>query len=417
MATPRNARRSAVPFPIIRVFSADLVSKVLLGATALMSIRFIADPRQYALLTLAVASVTLTSQVLATSFNTIFVVAADKLNLADAPARFLSFQLVAVALVALLLAPFASAAGVVFPIGIALAAGYCLSEFSKSQSQHVLDFRRFTRIELTRSGLFFGGQLALIAAVGQHLMAWQVLAVQAVSLWLVFTVFMRTRVTWRGLLDVRSGVQVARTVLTSPFRLLFMQYACIAMLMQIDVWMLKALTGDSVVAAYGSAYRYYTLAMMVSTSMWSILLPVVQRAASADDLERLFRKQLKVWALLAPVVVVLAVAAPWWVPLVDEGRYPEAVRVFQILSASALLSVAFSPHMSVLMRFEDFRFSVGAAGAALVTAVVLHLSLIPIWGGVGAAWATLCAFLVLNGAAFLRSRYHRARLRVIEGSQ
>ena len=414
MANRNPSDGSATPFPIVRVFSADLLSKVLLGVTALMSIRFIQDPAQYALLTLAVASVTLTSQILATSFNTIFVVAADKLQLADAPSRFLSFQLLAVGLLTLGLLPFARQLGVVFPIGVALASGYCLSEFSKSQSQHSLDFRRFTRIELTRSSLFFGGQLVLIATVGRHLMAWQVLAVQAASLWVVFVLFMRTRVAWRGLMDVGSGLQVARTVLASPFRLLFVQSALIAVLMQADVWMLKAIAGDATVAAYGSAYRYYTLAMMVSTSMWSILLPVVQRAATSAELDTLFRKQLRVWAVVAPVVIALAWAAPWWIPLVDEGRYPEAVRVFQILAASALLSVAFSPHMSVLMRFEDFGFTVGACAAALVVGVSLHWVLIPLWGATGAAWATLCAFLVLNGSAFLRSRHHRGRLRASE---
>lgn len=405
-----------MPFPIIRVFSSDLVSKVLLGATALLSIRFMADPSQYALLTLAVAAVTLTSQVLATSFNTIFVIAADKLDLADAPARFLAFQLVAVLLVGVAIAPFARSAGIVFPIGLILATGYCLSEFSKSQSQHALDFRRFTKIELTRSGLFLTGQVVLIALVGRHLMAWQVLSVQALSLWLVFVLFMRTRVPWRGIINVRSGFLVARTVLGSPFRVLFAQSALIALLMQTDVWMLKALASDEVVAAYGSAYRYYTLAMMVSTSLWSILLPVVQRATTADALERLFRKQLRIWAMLAPVVILIAIAAPWWIPMVDEGRYPDAVRSFQILSVSALLSVAFSPHMSVLLRFEDFAFTVGAAAVALLAAIALNALLIPHWGAVGAAWATLCAFLILNGSAFLRSRHHRQRLRVREAA-
>lgn len=403
-------------FPIAQVFSADLVSKFMLGVTALLSIRYIADPAQYALFTLAISAVTLTSQVLASSFNTIFVIAADKLKLADGPSRFLAFQLVAVLALALLALPFAPGIGWVYPLGVLLALGYCMSEFSKSQSQHSLDFRRFSTIELTRSGLFLLGQVALIFAAQFRLMAWEVMAVQSVSLWLVFGLFMRKRVEAKQVLDVRAGIEVARTVLGSPYRLLFVQSAIVAVLMQTDVWMLKVLGDTHAVATYGSAYRYYTLAMMVSASMWSILLPVVQRAASADELDALFRKQLRVVAMVAPLVLVLALSASWWIPLIDAGRYPGAVGVFRILSLSAMLSVAFSPHMSVLLRFEDFRFTVGAALGALVVALALNGVLIPLYGETGAAIATLCAFLTLNGSAYLRSRHHRARLRLQEGA-
>lgn len=414
MGKPSTSERGS--FPIAQVFSADLVSKFMLGVTALLSIRYIVDPAQYALFTLAVSAVTLTSQVLASSFNTIFIVAADKLGLAEGPSRFLAFQLLTVLLLGALALPVAGRVGWVYPLGVCLALGYCMSEFSKSQSQHALDFRRFTRIELARSGLFLAGQLALIAAAGFQMMAWEVLAVQTASLWVVFFLFMRTRVTSRQILDVRAGIEVARKVLRSPFRLLFVQSALVAVLMQTDVWMLKALGDLHAVATYGSAYRYYTLAMMVSASMWAILLPVVQRAPNADALDVLFRKQLGVLARIAPVVVILAAAAPWWIPLVDAGRYPGAVPVFRILSASALISVAFSPHMSVLLRFEDFRFTVAAASAALGIALVLHWILIPRFGEVGAAVATICAFLVFNGSAYGRSRYHRARLRAEEAS-
>lgn len=414
MGNPSTSERPV--FPIAQVFSADVVSKFMLGVTALLSIRYITDPAQYALFTLAISAVTLTSQVLASSFNTIFVVAADKLGLAEGPARFLSFQMLSVLLLAALALPLAPRVGWVYPLGVLLALGYCMSEFSKSQSQHALDFRRFTRIELTRSGLFLTGQIALIVAAGFRLMAWEVLAVQCASLWIVFALFMRRRVNARQILDVRAGFDVASTVLRSPFRLLFVQSALVAVLMQLDVWMLKALASTHAVATYGSAYRYYTLAMMVSASMWAILLPVVQRASRADDLDALFRKQLRVLAMVAPVVLALAAAAQWWIPLIDAGRYPGAVPVFRILAVSALLSVAFSPHMSVLLRFEDFRFTVGAALGAVGVALALHWTLIPRFQEVGAAVATLCAFLVLNGCAFLRSRHHRARLREKEGA-
>ncbi|MCO5297512.1 MAG: polysaccharide biosynthesis C-terminal domain-containing protein [Fimbriimonadaceae bacterium] len=395
---------------------ADLVSKGMLGVTALLSIRYIADPAQYALFTLAISAVTLTSQVLASSFNTIFVVAADKLGLADGPSRFLAFQLLAVLVLGALALPLAPRVGWVYPLGIALAIGYCMSEFTKSQSQHALDFRRFSIIELSRSGLFLTGQLILLVLASFHLVAWEILAVQAASLWVVFVLFMRGRVKAIHVMDVRAGLEVAKTVLGSPFRLLFVQSAVVAVLMQVDVWMLHALGNAHAVATYGSAYRYYTLAMMVSTSMRAILLPTVQRAPTAAALDALFRKQLRVLAMIAPVVLVLAVGASWWIPLIDAGRYPGAVEVFRILSVSALVSVAFNPHMSVLLRFEDFRFTVGASLGALLIAVSLHSVLIPRFGEAGAAVATLVAFSCLNGAAFWRSRMHREQMRSEENA-
>jgi O-antigen/teichoic acid export membrane protein len=139
-----------------------------------------------------------------------------------------------------------------------------------------------------------------------------------------------------------------------------------------------------------------------------VLLPAVQQAETPEALEALYRQHLRLLAVFAPAVALAAWLAGWVLPWIDRGRYPEAVPVFRILAASAVVSFACSPHVNLLMKLHRFRFLFALIVAALGIAVLLNLVLIPRAGAVGAAWATLVASACVTVPIFLAARRMRS---------
>ncbi len=82
---------------------------------------------------------------------------------------------------------------------------------------------------------------------------------------------------------------------------------------------------------------------------------------------------------------------------------------FRILAASAFLSLAFSPHATVVMRFEDFRYQAGVALGVLLGGIGLQFALIPRFGPAGAAFGVLMTYAALNGVNYARATWLLAR--------
>jgi len=174
--------------------------------------------------------------------------------------------------------------------------------------------------------------------------------------------------------------------------------------------MLKAIASNIQLATYGAAFRYYTLVSLALASIHVVLLPAIQQLKSPDQLDELLAKHVRILAIFALVTGAGAWAAQWIIPAIDMGKYPDSVMVFRILAVSAILSFALSPHVNLLMRFEDFRFLTILISVALFINVTLNFPLVRSKGAVGASIATLIAYLFLNGSIFLRARRYRGML-------
>ncbi|MBU0940415.1 MAG: polysaccharide biosynthesis C-terminal domain-containing protein, partial [Bacteroidetes bacterium] len=129
-----------------------------------------------------------------------------------------------------------------------------------------------------------------------------------------------------------------------------------------------------------------------------------------NELNSLYGKHLRLVFLFIPVVVLGAWLANWILPLIDDGKYPEAVIVFQILSLSAIISFVFSPHTNFVMKFEDFKFLFYIISITIFANVFLNSIMIPLYGSIGASLATLVCFAFSNLITFFRAQKHRKSL-------
>jgi O-antigen/teichoic acid export membrane protein len=387
---------------ILQVFSFDLISKAMMGALGVIIIRFMQE-NEYADYTFALSLVFFITQILSMSFNRIYIVGFHKLDLNDSLA-FLGYQLVCIGLLICITAPFQHLMNGVYWFTVALVSATCLSEFSRTILQHELRFLRFSFVELFRSSLFFICVLFLISVVQYKMQAWQVLLCQAGAMFTSFLVFFRARIQIRGNLLVRRALDIALAVIAGKYRYLFGYFSLLALFSQLDVFMLKGLGSNFSLATYGSAFRYYSLLMLSLAAVHSVLLPSIQKVESIEDWDRIHAGLRRMLLVFVPLAFLGAWLSQWIIPWIDKGKYPDAVTVFRILAVSSVFSFAFSPHVNIVLRFEDFKFLFLVIIGGLLLAATLNLLLIPRYQAVGSAIATLVGFGFNNLLIFLRSR-------------
>jgi O-antigen/teichoic acid export membrane protein len=390
------------------VFAFDLTAKLFLGLLAVLLIRWMA-PTEYAEYTIGLAVSGLVVQLLATTFNRVYIIGFDRLALNGSEAPFLGLQLLIISVllpVALLLRMLS------VPMLLATAAviaATCLSEFARTAFQREMRFWRFGQVELARAALSAGGVIALAWLAPAALRAPVVLVVQAAAAGLVSVIAVRRRVSLRAVLDLRSSFHIARGVLAGPYFVLFAYFGLLGLLSQMDVLVLNSLGTRGAVASFGAGFRFYSLLALALSSIHAVLLPTLQAAEELAERERIIASQWRVAGVLTPVVLAGAWASHWLIPLLDGGRYPDAVPVFQVLALMSVVSLAFSPHSNILLREHDFGFLTAAAAVSIATHWGLLHVLVPRHGALGAAYATALTFSVMNAAVYLRSRLRHAR--------
>ena len=387
---------------ILQVISFDLVSKALLGITGIILIRFMAQT-EYAQYTLAISLVMVVTQAFATSLNRLYIVGYQRLKLESSSSSFLGFQLVGIILLSVLALPFASSfKGIYWFIVVAVVAT-CFSEFSKTFFQEKLKFLHFSFIEIGRTFLLAIGVILAIVIFGKSLCAYQVILIQAAAMGVVFLAVFSRKLELANLFRFREVISLASTIIRGEYKFLFIYFFLFAFFGQLDVFMLRGLANDVTLATYGSAFRYYTLVIMALGSVNNVFLPVTQKIDDIQKLRATFKRYLKLAAVIAPVILLGAWASRWIIPVIDAGKYPQAVTVFRILAVSAVISIALSPFVNLVMKYEKFRFLFLTVLGAIVISAGLNLLLVPGLGAVGTAISTLISFGLVNGVVFLKA--------------
>jgi O-antigen/teichoic acid export membrane protein len=392
---------------VLQVFAGDFASKVFLGLAGLALIRWMPEG-EYAVLTLATVLSAFVVQGITGNLNRVFLVGKKQLGLEESPQLFLAMQVWLLVVIAAVSAPFlltgSSIAGV-FGLVVALTFANCLLEIIKTFYQQELKFASLSLIEFTRTAVFVFALIWLVISQGKQLQAWHVLMLQAVCVASVVLVVFGRRMEWSALLRVREVWALSKSVLSSRYLLMVGYFFGVAMLVRIDVLMLSLLAGDFDLATFGASFRYYSILMMMLAALHTVFLPLMQRVKTRGGLQKLFGQHRKIVALAVPVIICGAWASAWIIPFIDGGRYPGAVDVFRVLSLSAIISLACSPHANLLLRYGGFGFLFTICTVAIAANVGMNAVMIPAWGAVGAAWATLVAAGGVNVLIYFRSKF------------
>jgi O-antigen/teichoic acid export membrane protein len=387
---------------LLNVASFDLLSKLLLGILGILLIRYLrAD--EYATYTFSMSLVAFFTQSVASTFNRIYILTSPREGSGDALTVF-GLQGLVILFLGTLGLPLAGEMGASYGLLITLVVATCASEFAKTLHQKDLDFARFSRIELARSGLFFFAAVVMLWQYGYSLTADQVILVQCLTFLLVALAAMYGRLGNIDQLHVSAVRLYVLKLLGGQHIYLFAYFFVVGIFTQTDIFILKFLGDDLMLATYGSAFRYYSVVSLGLAAVHTVLLPMIQHAKNIQELRAILDRHRRLVPLFGLATAIAAAGGYWVIPWVDMGRYPDAAATFSILCVSAMISFAFSPHVNLLMRMERFKFLLALVIAALSTHVVSSLVLVPFAGAIGAAVALLISSALITFSIFLYSR-------------
>jgi O-antigen/teichoic acid export membrane protein len=271
-------------------------------------------------------------------------------------------------------------------IGTAYTLGSASIEMAVFHYQAQLAFMRAGLLQVARSAVQLLVAVAATAGLlesGEAIGLYFALGVGLVALVVSAPLALSTRGAARGL-EGRFGFGKETAALT----LYSMASAGWAYL---DLFLVAALLGDVAVAAYGAALRYLSIALGPVPAMVSVLRV---RTAQSDmiDSDEAQIAMMKRWAkqTAPPVLAILgvaAIAAIWVIPLIDGGRYPDSVPIFQVLLVTAFAQLITLPNSSLLIAQERYTSLAWVNTAAVGLNVVAAVIAAELFGVVGIAVA------------------------------
>ncbi|MDR7238767.1 oligosaccharide flippase family protein [Neobacillus drentensis] len=394
---------------ILQVFSFDMLSKILIGIIGIFLIRYM-EASEYALYTFSLSIINIVAQTLSNTFRRIYIVGYDNQFKGKQIDSFIGAQLLIIFCFAIGLLMFTHKIDIIDFLIINTIIGITFLEFTKTIFQRELNFKQFSKIEIARSLSFFSLTIILIFTIQYNLRAWQVLLIQSSTMILITVTILWKKIKVKNLMKFKEYIQIGKDIVRGPYKYLIFYVLFSTILSQLDVLMLKYLSNNYQLATYGSAFRYYSLLLLALSSVNSVFLPVIQNIKNRYELDTIYSKHNKMLIVFIPIVLLGAWLANWVLPIIDMGKYPDAVSVFQILSFSAIFSFVFSPHTNFVMKFEDFKFLFCMIIIAVIVNCILNFIMIPLYGSIGAALATLIAFGFSNYMTYLRAQRHRKSL-------
>ncbi len=288
--------------------------------------------------------------------------------------------------------------GHVLMFGLFGGAGYLLLQFGRGICQAEERFKEYAAAMWIEAAVILLYMTALLAT--DRLSLWYVVPGFVVADLLVSMALLARRLaTDRTTTSPAEPVPIAP--LLKAMGWLVAYSAMLQVLTQMDVIMLSHLSSKTDLASYGVALRYYILALMSLGVVHAVLLPKFSRVDMQDHARQ--RDFTRRWLRLAPVIalpiVLINVFGRDLFVWLNGGRYQEAWPIWVVLSVGIWISLLASPQVNILVSRRWFRtlFALGAAG--LLTSYLVCLWLIPIWGGIGSATATVAANAVINVTA------------------
>lgn len=174
-----------------------------------------------------------------------------------------------------------------------------------------------------------------------------------------------------------------------------------------DVLLLGFLTTERDLGLYMAAYRFTFLLMAIVSSVSYAYLPSYTRAMTQgpEPTRRLVETSLGVAVTIgAPLVAGSIVTASQLLPILFGSEYAGAAPAFRLLALSVGLLFLNWSLSNVLIVAHKTRLQAAVHGAAAAINVALNVLLIPLYGIVGSAAATVVAELtvVVAGIEVLR---------------
>ncbi|MBI5472553.1 MAG: oligosaccharide flippase family protein [Ignavibacteriae bacterium] len=178
-----------------------------------------------------------------------------------------------------------------------------------------------------------------------------------------------------------------------------------------DTFILAALAGPVQVAVYGSVKVFVRVYEMITQVIQMFVLPAASKLLSKGDsrsLKAMVEKATMFSTLgMIPVFLSFLLLASFWVAILYRGRYSDAVPMLQVFALAALAVPTSAVAGNVLMGLGHAKAVFVVGVQMLVVALIAYISLIPFFGGTGAAVGYT---MTTYASAFFASWYLRKHI-------
>lgn len=383
---------------IFKVFSADMVAKFVAMVTTIFLIRYMSDTN-YAAYSIFVASTNIFSQIAVSSFGKMYIVDYSRLEGKESTLLLVEIILsIIIAGVFWFIQPVVRSN--IFAL-ILLLVATCIFGYARGLYQQRCKFKVYTILEIIRVTSFLVLVVGCYYIVKTDLSAIAVIVFQTVSLILCipFLSENRTQIKLYSKPDFRSFFSF---LFRREQLCLFAYAALMAILLQIDVLALKTWSSDYNVATYSSAVKYYNMMLLMLNTVNSVMLPTISSEEDYSKIRKIYKQQDTLSLGLLVGIVFAIIIAPYFLPIIDGGKYPEATGIFRILCISALLSFWGSPYNNLLIKERKYFSICIRCVIGIIVAILGNYILIPKLGVNGTAIVTLTSYGIVN----LSSRVH-----------
>ena len=175
-----------------------------------------------------------------------------------------------------------------------------------------------------------------------------------------------------------------------------------------DILMLGAFTNASTVGLYHPAARTAGLLQALLTSFLSIYSPMIAQFHAESDQKNMSGsyKLVSRWLLTFSIPVALIfLVYPKKVMLLFGAEYLPSANILMVLTAATFIHAILGAAQSTLSMTGHTRLLLWNAIGAFIINIILNIILIPNYGMIGAAWATLISLFVISLLRVLEVRW------------
>lgn len=386
---------------ILKVFSADVFFKIIIAVISLLIIRYM-DIEDYSIYAIVITTLTLVSTMVSSAFNRIFIVE-DFEEDGIKPSTFLMFQLLMICFIFIFFIPFSSLYEELFTLTIILVISQTFVMFIQTCYQRRMNFRLYYRVEFLRVFLFLLMVLYLI--LFDDITSQNAIFAQATTGVIVFFVFGFTLFSIRDFINFEGLKVVTKKMSSQQVRHLFMYYLLFSIFMNCDILLLGLFSDKSVVAEYAAGFRYYAIMQLALASINKVLFPYIQKEVDYSSIINVLANHRKSAKYFIVIVVVAIVSSTWLIPLIDGGKYPNSIVVFQILAVSSFVSFLYSPYINIVLKESYFFYILKLVIIILPIHILANVFIQRYFSDVAAlvALLDLCMFGLYNYLVYRKS--------------
>ena len=273
------------------------------------------------------------------------------------------------------------------------------------------DMKKFSAVMLFFSMLRLGGGVFILWKQQQLvLIAYWFLAVSIAEMFVnAWITSRRSDVmvkSWKADFSFLRKMLKAATPLIFVYFILTVEY-------QFDTILLSFFWPNDEVGTYGTAVTILTLSLFLTRSFQLAIFPIISRAYQDSSLylQRVYTQSMK-FLLVTSFFIALSISlfSNQIIYLIFGNGYEESGRMLSILIWAFFIAAFNVPNSRLLIAANHQRMMVVFALLSLVGNLAFSLWLVPLFGGIGTAWARVLSMPLYSIPAFIYVQRHISQI-------